>query len=157
MSETRNIFISHVHGDDDLLPKLKELLARQDVEIRDGSINASKPNEATNEQYIKDKYLKPRIDWASVLVVLITHDTANSWWVNWEIEQANKLGKRIVGVYERGGTEADKPAALEKYASAIVGWNSDSIMSAIDGKDNPFQNPDGSTRDGTHATVCVTC
>lgn len=32
----KNIFISHIHEDDALLPKLKELLARQDVEVRNG-------------------------------------------------------------------------------------------------------------------------
>ena len=67
-------------------------------------------------------------------------------WVNWEIEQANKQGKRIVGVYVHGSSDADKPEALERYASAIVGWDSKRIIVAIDGTDNPFELPDGSPR-----------
>jgi hypothetical protein len=62
-----------------------------------------------------------------------------------------------VGIYVRGATEADKPAALEKYASAIVGWNSDSIIAALEGTENPFQNPDGSSRAAAHARVSLTC
>jgi hypothetical protein len=80
------------------------------------------------------------------VVVLIGKETYARPWVNWEIEQANKQGKRIVGVYIRGGTEADKPPALEKYASAICGWDTDCIIAAIDGTRNSFQNPDGSPR-----------
>jgi hypothetical protein len=80
------------------------------------------------------------------MVVLIGKETHTRPWVDWEIEQANKQGKRIVGVYVRGETEADKPAALKKYATNTVAWNTDSILAAIDGTANPFQNPDGSSQ-----------
>jgi len=59
---------------------------------------------ASVTRFSKQKILKPRIDRASVLVVLITPDTANSWWVNWEIEYAAKQGKHIVGVCAQGAT-----------------------------------------------------
>lgn len=52
-----------------------------------------------------------------------------------------------MGVYARGGTEADVPAALEKYQTSLVGWDSQSIINAIDGTENPFENPDGALRD----------
>lgn len=144
MTIKKNIFISHVHENDDLLPKLKELVARQDVEIRDGSVNSSKPNDAKNEDYIKEKILKPRIDWASVLVVLITPDTASSWWVNWEIEYAAKQGKRIIGVCARGATDADRPPALEALGDAtVVGWDSESVAEAILADKTPWQTPTG--------------
>ena len=39
------------------------------------------------------------------------------------------------------------PSSLEKYASSIVGWSTDSIMAAMRWKNaNEFQNPDGSAR-----------
>src|SRR6266540_2956517 len=110
----KNIFISHVHEDDDLLPKLKELIAKAGMDVRDGSIHSAKPNEAQSEQYIKNDILAPRIGWASTLVVLITHDTAQSWWVNWEIEYAVKQGKTVVGVFAQGATDADVPEQLQK-------------------------------------------
>ncbi len=52
---------------------------------------------------------------------------------------------------------SDKPAGLEKYASAIVGWNSDSVIDAIDGKENPFESPDGSPRQPTQPNTSVKC
>ena len=98
-----------------------------------------------------------KISWAGTVVVLIGKETHSRPWVNWEIDQANKQGKRVVGIYVRGGMEVDKPAALEKYASAIVGWNTGSIITAIDGTGNPFQNPDGSSRETAHARVSLKC
>ena len=92
-----------------------------------------------------------KMRWASTVVVIIGKETANRRWVNWEIEMAYRLGKRIIGVYERGGTENDVPDAFNKYANALVSWNSTSIMDAIEGRTNPMQKPDGTpapTRQG---------
>jgi hypothetical protein len=103
------------------------------------------------------RLLRMKISWATTVVVLIGKETHSRPWVNWEIQQANKQGKRIVGVFARGATDADKPAAFEKYGSALVAWNSESIIGAIDGTANPFQNPDGSIRQATHVAISVTC
>ena len=73
-------------------------------------------------------------------------------------KQTGQTGKRIVGVYVRGGTEADVPPALEDYADDIVNWNSDSIISAIDGTTHVFsETPDGSAREPVHGRVSVRC
>lgn len=142
MPDIKNIFISHVHEDDELLPQLKDLIGRAGMEVRDGSISSDKPNDAKSEEYIKQKILKPRIDWASTLVVLITHDTADSWWVNWEIEQAIQQGKNVVGVFAQGATDADVPAALGKCGdAAVVGWQGDRVVSAINGELNDWDDP----------------
>lgn len=143
MADKKNIFISHVHEDDDLLPKLKDLVGKAGMEVRDGSINSEKDwNDAKNEEYIKEKYLRPRIDWASTLVVLITHDTAQSWWVNWEIKYAVEQGKNVVGVFAQGATDADVPAELEKCGDAvIVGWQGERVVDAINGDIRDWDDP----------------
>jgi hypothetical protein len=161
-NKRRHIFISHHHADDAEVDKLTSLLSRSGHDIRNSSIRAKPANQSRLEQgLVKDetirRLLRMKISWAGTVVVLIGKETHSRPWVNWEIEQANKQGKRIVGVYVQGGTEADKPAALEDYASAIVGWNTKSIMDAIDGIKNPFQNPDGSSRQIAHTRTSLTC
>ncbi len=141
--EVRNIFMSHIHEDDGTLSQLKDLVSKSGVEVRDGSINADKPNRATNADYIKSEILAPRIQWASVLVVLVSPQTLTSSWVDWEIEYAHKLGKRIVGVWVRGARGADLPDALDKYADAVVGWNSEKAVDAIAGASNDWMTPSG--------------
>ena len=145
MPETKNVFISHVHEDDELLPKLKELIANAGMEVRDGSISSDKPNDAKSEEHIKREILAPRIQWASTLVVLITHDTADSWWVNWEIDHAVRQGKNVVGVFAQGSTDADIPEALRRCGdAAIVGWQGDRVVDAINGRIPGWDNPESS-------------
>jgi hypothetical protein len=144
--ELKNVFISHIHEDDDGLAKLKDLLAKSDFYIRDASINSETPNAASNPDYIKQEILAPGIRWASTLIVYITPETRNSEWVNWEIEYAEKMGKRIVGVWAHGANETNLPAALDTYADAVVGWNSDRIIDAISGQTKEWTTSDGGIR-----------
>lgn len=143
-SERKHVFISHVHEDDHRLAPLKDLLSNSGMEVRDGSIHSEKPNNAKNPDYIKSAILAPRIGWASVFVVLITPETRNSEWVTWEIECAERMGKRIVGVWDHGEAQCDMPPALDRYADAIVGWQGERVKAAIEGKINNREAPDGS-------------
>ena len=142
MADKKNVFISHVHEDDELLPKLKDLISKAGMEVSDYSINSDKPNEASNEDYIKREILSPRIQAASTMVVLITHDTAQSDWVNWEINHAVEQGKNVVGVFAQGATDADIPEALRKYGdAAVVGWQSERVVDAINGTVTSWDDP----------------
>lgn len=142
MSDIKNVFISHVHKDDAGLGKLKDLLASKGMAIRDSSIHTGKFNNASDESYIKTQILAPAINWAGVFICYVSPQTKDSAWVNWEIEYAAKQGKRIIGVWEHGEKECDLPAALTEYADAVVGWNGDAIIDAINGKDT-WEKPDG--------------
>lgn len=160
-SKRRHLFISHHHKDDAEVSKLTNLLTSKGVDVRNSSVRMKPQNQRRMEEKrvspkVIERILSMKISWASTVIVLIGKDTHKRPWVNWEIDKANEQGKRIVGVFVRGGTEADIPPSLEKYGSAIVGWNTDSIMSAIDGN-NSFQNPDGSNRQGPNSGDSVVC
>ena len=151
-SKRRHLFISHHHQDDAKVTKLTKLLSGKGYDVRNSSVrmkpeNQRRMNEKRVPKEVIERILRMKISWASTVIVLIGKDTHTRPWVNWEIDKAKEQGKRIIGVYDRGGTEADIPPSLEKYGSAIVNWNSESIISAIDG-DNTFQNPDGTERVG---------
>lgn len=141
MSE-KNVFISHVHADDGGLKKLKDLLGPKGMELKDSSIHTGKFNNATDENYIKTQILAPAINWAGVFICYVSPQTKDSEWVNWEIEYAQKQGKRIVGIWEHGEKECELPSALAENADAMVGWHGDTIIDAINGKDI-WEKPDG--------------
>jgi len=134
--ETKNIFISHIHKDDNKIHELKNLMSRKGYNIRNGSIDDTNPNDASNHHYIKYDLLKPRIEWASSLAVIITPDTHKSWWVNWEIECAASMGKPVIGIWGPDAQESDLPEAFKTHGDALVSWNSDSIANAIEGDHN---------------------
>src|SRR5688572_2940636 len=136
--EVKNVFISHVHEDDAVLPQLKGLLANKGYAIRDASIDSSKPNNAKDEDYIKSQILAPRIQWAGVVIVLISPETHTSHYVNWEIEYAAKQDKKVIGVFVRGGMDSDIPPALELYGDGdACGWNGNSVIDSIEGPPKP--------------------
>lgn len=145
-NSVNNVFISHIHEDDADVTALKELVSKNGGEFRDSSVNSSNPNEANNPEYIKSQILAPRIQWAGTVVVLISPGTHESEWVDWEIAYAQKLGKRIVGVWAHGSKDSDLPAGLDDYADAIVGWQSDVIIDAINAKSDAWQGPSGEAR-----------
>jgi len=154
MSRGINIFISHCGDDEEYMEKLKSLISSRYSFIRDSSLKESEANTATNVDYIKT-LIRPLIDWAGTVIVLIGKRTSQRDWVNWEIEYAMKKGKNIVGVYIPGSTDADAPEGLNEYSSSIIGWNSKSIFDAIEGK-ACFEHADGSIRpyDGTGRATC---
>lgn len=144
MANSRNVFISHIHEDDNRLAPLKDLLSKAGMDVRDGSIHSDKPNKAKSPDYIMSEILAPRIRWASVLVVLISPDTKDSEWVTREIECAERMGKRIVGVWDHGEAKCDISPALDQYADAVVGWQGERVKDAIEGRINHRERPDGS-------------
>ncbi|MGO4486662.1 TIR domain-containing protein [Rhizobium pisi] len=162
MAGRRHVFISHHHADDEHVDRLSNMLARQGYEIRNSSIRAKPSNQARLDRgMVKDetirRLLRRKMSWASTVIVLIGKETHARPWVNWEIQKANQLGKRIVGVFARGATDADIPPAFDKYGSALVNWNSNSVMDAIEGKDNPFESAGGGQRAPVFATTTSRC
>lgn len=141
--DIKNVFISHYGQDEEHIVKLKDLLDSKGYQLRNSSIDSTKPNDAKNEEYIKYQLLKPGIEWAGTTIVLIGPETHTRWWVDWEIEQSNDAGNRIVGVYIQGATDSDIPEALNKYGEPPVGWQSDKIIDAIEGRLKQGENPDG--------------
>lgn len=145
----RNVFVSHHHKDDASVDGLTRILSGKNLNIRNSSIRVKPENQnrldqkRVSDQTIK-RLLRMKMRWASQLIVVVGKETHTRQWVNWEIEQAHKLGKPIIGVYESGLTnKVPVPENLEKYGSAVVPWRADSVIKAVDGH-SIFKNPDGS-------------
>ena len=161
MSTRRHVFISHHHADDQRVSDLTNLLGRNGYEIRNSSIRAKPANQRRLDQgLVKDdtikRLLRMKMSWASVVIVLIGKETHARPWVDWEISQAHRQGKRIVGVYEHGGQDYEVPEGLENYADSIVAWNTQSIVEAVEGG-NSFQTPDGANRTAVHGLATSRC
>ncbi len=140
--KNKNVFISHYGKDDESVQALKKMLGDKGYTLRNSSIDSTKPNDAKNPEYIKG-LLRDGISWAGTTVVLIGPQTHTREWVNWEIEQAAKQGKPIVGVFMQGAKDSDVPESFQKFGDALVGWNSGKIIDAINGICNDFDNSEG--------------
>lgn len=160
-SNRRHVFISHHFADDNSVTNLISLLSKKGYDFRNSAPRLKEANKKRLEagkvpKKSLERLLRMKISWAGTVVVLIGKDTHSRPWVDFEIQRAKEQGKRIIGVFERGGTEADLPKGLLDYSSGIVNWNTESIISAINGE-NAFQNPDGSPRVLPSNGVSVNC
>jgi len=147
-SKRQHVFISHHHKDDGEVTRMTDLLSRHGHDIRNSSIRAKPANQKRLDRgMVKDetirRLLRMKISWSSCVVVLIGKETHSRSWVNWEIKEAERQGKRVVGVWAQGGKESAIPANLEKLGGPVVGWQADRIIDAIDGKIRDWEKPDG--------------
>lgn len=144
----KNVFVSHHHKDDASVDGLTKMLLGKGYQLRNSSIRAKPENQNRLDQNkVSDRtiarLLRMKMRWASQVVVVIGKETHQRPWVNWEVKTAHQLGKPIIGVYENGlKDQVEIPDNLKKYATSIVGWRSDSVIDALEGK-SQFQNPDG--------------
>ena len=136
MANRSHVFISHHHADDAQVTRLTNMLARAGHEIRNSSIRAKPANQArldrglVSDHAIK-RLLRMKMSWASTVVVLIGKNTHTRPWVDWEINTAKEK------------------EPFKKYGDALVAWNSDKIIDAIQGTcdEEPFEKPDGGERE----------
>lgn len=137
--ETKGVLIGHLHEDEVGIPKLKELLELQGIAVRDYSVGPDNPDGAEPET------LERVVEQCSTLVLYLSAETKNHKWIDAMIDCANRLDKRIVGVWAHGREEpCEIPGALEDYHNAVVGWTGNRILGAVSGKIKGFYNPDGS-------------
>lgn len=146
MAETHNAFMPHRHEDDALVTQLKQQLQDRGVSVRDASITSDKPNNAKNEDYIKSQILAPGIRNAGKIIVIITPDTKNHEWVNWEVAYAARFpDKKIIGVWAPGAENCPIPEELEKHGHDVVTWDIDKIIDSMNGQTH-WETPEGQPR-----------
>ena len=162
MSTSKNVFISHHHRDDKSVTDFTNLLGGKDYNIRNSSIRVNEKNKDRLEKKqiprrTLERLLSMKMKWAGTVVILIGSQTHSREWVNWEIEQAAKQGKRIIGVFMHGGKDADIPENLEKYGDGLVGWSSEKIIDALDGKEVGWCNSGGQPRTPVNNVKRIGC
>lgn len=144
----KNVFVSHHHKDDASVDGLTNMVSGKGYQLRNSSIRVKPENQKRLDQNrvnnrTIERLLRMKMRWAGQVIVVIGKETHERKWVNWEVKVAHQLGKPIIGVYENGlKDQVEIPENLEKYATSMVGWRSDSIIHALGGK-SQFQNPDG--------------
>jgi hypothetical protein len=161
MSKTKNVFISHYHKNDPQLQSLKDRFAQKGYSLRNSSIDSTKHGtEKRPSDAVVKRLLRMRINWAGTFICLIGDRTHTRPWVNYEIEQAAKMGKHIIGIYAHGSKgSADIPDELKDCGEQLFGWNSvDKIIDAIENNNQyQWENPDGSPSVPIYNLKTVSC
>lgn len=125
----RNVFISFTNEDRPQVELLRRQAQKEDsaLDFNDWSLRA--PFDSERADYIR-KGVLARIRQSSVTLVYVSDQTAKSEWVNWEVEQSVKLGKKVVGVH-RGDLPRKLPPAIKKYGIRVIAWSLEDIAKEL--------------------------
>lgn len=124
---THEIFICHDWEYSDEYYRICEMLdGRPNFSWRNRSVPEHDPLDTNDEL---QKNLRDQIRPADVMLVLAGMYSARSGWMDWEMAFARRIGQSIIGIKPWGNTRI--PSVVQRNASEIVGWNTDSIVGAI--------------------------
>ena len=159
-----NVFISHYSGDVERLRVLKSRLSAIGCEVRNSSVEEDRDNKIvrrgrTVSDAVIARYLRAGIKWAKALIVIIGDHTHERPWVNYEIYNAYRQGKPIIGIYDYGcKNNVQLPEAFKRYGTAPIGWNSLDLLSDIlDGNVFPQELPDSDVRGPIYPYQHIKC
>lgn len=118
----RNVFISFATEDMDEVNLLRGQAKNEnnDIEFNDHSVR--EPYDSEQAEYIKRK-ITERINRASITVVFVSKDTAQSKWVKWEVEKSLALGKKVVAVHSGKQLQGAAPAWISDHKIKMVPWS----------------------------------
>ncbi|MCH5273816.1 MAG: TIR domain-containing protein [Lachnospiraceae bacterium] len=129
---TYNLFISHSWTYSDAYDKLVEMLNNAtNFSYKNYSVPKYDPiHNASNASQLKAA-IKNQMQHASCVLIMAGVYSTYSKWINIEIELAREMGKIIIAIEPWGSQRTS--LTVKQVANKIVGWNTNSIVTAIRG------------------------
>lgn len=126
----KRVFLSFKGEDKNKVDLLRGQAKNENSELDFIDFSLRAPFNSENAEYIRSG-IRERIRQSSVTVVCLTKDTHKSEWVDWEIRESKRLGKKVVGVRMEDGP-ITTPKAMEENNCKVINWNHKEINQAID-------------------------
>ncbi len=121
------IFISHAWDYNDEYYKIENMLKEYpNFEFRNYSVPK---HDAFDTGETLTKKLLDQMNPVQVVIILSGMYAAHSDWIQYEIKEANRLGKPIIGVKLWGQERV--PQSIQDAAKVIHGWNVGPIVASI--------------------------
>ena len=128
MSKTYHVFISHAWHRSEHYKKVVEWLDDSNITWSNYSVPEEDPSHSGNKTKLKED-LTNQIKPSSCVIILGGMYAAHSEWIEYELNEAVRMGKYIIGVKPWG--QERMPQIITNNADVIVGWNSKSVVDAV--------------------------
>lgn len=129
MAKEYKLFISHSWDHDDVLQDLKNLIdSRGYFPATYTQIEKDCPIDSDKAWVIKANITK-RLQESDVVLAIAGVYASYSEWMQWEMDKAQELGLRVIGVIPRGQEHISHE--VFNRSAVDVHWNADSIVDAI--------------------------
>lgn len=116
----RNVFLSFDYRDLNYVNLLRGQARNENIPLEFNDWSVTEAIDSDRAAYIKQK-ISDRITQSSVTVVFLSENTLESRWVDWEIRESLKLGKRVIGVHPSGASP-QLPQAFREFKVRVVPW-----------------------------------
>jgi hypothetical protein len=126
---TRRVFISYQHTDQMKARGLNLMRYNEHVDVDFTGRHLLDPVKSDDPDYISRK-IREQMRGSSATIVLIGKNTADSEWVDKEIEWTKEQGKGIIGI--RIDPDAAIPEGLTEYGAEILNWYDPSDVAEFD-------------------------
>lgn len=121
------IFISHAWNYNDEYYRLEKMLTEySNFDCRNYSVPKHDPLDSSEKL---TKKLLDQMNPVHVVIILAGMYAAHSQWIQFEINEAVRLGKPIVGVKPWGQERV--PQTIQNASNVIYGWNVGPIVESI--------------------------
>ena len=127
----KNVFLARAYEDEDEVNLLRAQAKNPESELEFNDHSLREPFDSTSAEYIK-RGLRERIRRASVTVVYLSPHAAVSQWVDWEIRESVRLGKKVIGIYT-GSHVPPLPAAFATFGLKVIPWRHADLMRELGG------------------------
>lgn len=116
----RNVFISFAAEDMDEVNLLRAHSKNENSDIEFNDHSVQEPYDSERAEYIKRK-IGERIVRTSTTIVYLSTNTAQSKWVEWEVQKSLELGKKVIAVHQGDSFKGSHPAWLTGIK--VVPWS----------------------------------
>ncbi|NOR57661.1 MAG: TIR domain-containing protein [Sulfurimonas sp.] len=126
----RRIFVSYYHAEDSKYKNTLKMWSKNsdfNLDFYDHSADVS--IKSTNEGVIR-QVISTKINKSNLVICIVGKNTHSRKWVNWELEKAKKLNKRIIAVKIKS-TYKSPEALLNSGTKFINSFNKKDILNAI--------------------------
>lgn len=127
----RHVFISFVEEDLDEVNLLRGQAKNENSDLTFDDYSLKEPFDSANADYVR-RGIRERLQRTSVCIVYLSNNTWSSKWVQWEISEALRLGKAVIGVYKGAAPPSRLPEPFREGRLRIVHWKHNDLMKAID-------------------------
>ena len=128
VSEQRNVFVSFDVDKDKRQVRLLTSQAKDErfpFSFRDYSVK--EPFEEKWKQNVAKK-----LEQTSAVIVAIGEKTHESKAIEWEIEEAHRQGKKVIGVRMHSDKNHKVPAAIKKHGDKVIPWDTKQIAEELE-------------------------
>ena len=128
INNTYNVFISHSWSYSTDYNTVSEWLITSNITLHDYSVSIECPLGLMSKYQLKQK-ITDHINPASVVIILAGMYANYSEWIDYEIDEAIRMNKKILGIKPRGQERI--PIKISQNANELVSWNSNSVVDAF--------------------------